>query len=114
MPSLFGPTAVPRRKSPCVSQIPAAAVETLHSLGPEHFRNFSGVVERGLTDDTAGARALLALQDAMICNYNPAACEEDKCMESSTSELEYVDPPHQLVHLLEIDTSFLIMSRLVA
>jgi hypothetical protein len=30
-----------------------------------------------------------------VCNYNPAACEDDKCMESSTSELEYfVHSPH--------------------
>jgi hypothetical protein len=40
-------------------------------------------------------RARFAVHARQVCNYNPAACEDDKCMESSTSELEYfVHSPH--------------------
>jgi hypothetical protein len=60
-----------------------------------YFRNFGHIVERGFADDCTGTRELLALQNAMICNYNPMACEEDKCMESSPSGLQYfVHSPH--------------------
>lgn len=52
-------------------------------------------MERGFAEDSPGTRELQTLQDAMICNYNPMACEDEKCMESSPSGLQYfVHSPH--------------------
>eukprot|EP00041_Stephanoeca_diplocostata_P039236 m.1602653 g.1602653 ORF g.1602653 m.1602653 type:complete len:779 (-) comp25353_c0_seq68:6930-9266(-) len=72
------------------------AIAALHGLGPGYNNNFQNILDRELSPDSAGVRELQALQSALICNYNPMACEGDAVLESSPAQgLEYfVHSPH--------------------